>query len=448
MHFHADPKPGAGSAADQYLVPRGQAWFAFAMTFGLMLFDYIDRQVIVSLFPYLKAEWSLSDKQLGGLVSVISLVVAFAGLPVALLADRFSRVRSVFVMATMWSLATVSCMFAGNYSQLFAARAVVGLGEAGYGSVGAALIASLFPSRMRSALLGAFFAAASIGSVLGVLVGGVISTRWGWQAAFGVVGIPGLVMSMLYLGVRDYKTVALTPELNRATRSTGHLLGHVAKTLTRSRTLLWACLGAAMQLIAVSAIWSWLPSFLNRVHGVAPDMAAKQAALVVLAGAFGAFVWGIVVDRVGKGRGHVKLSLVAALCGLTTLLFCSAFGAMAAGKAQFLVIVLAGFVMTCTVGPIAAVTFDVVHPGVRSTGAAVLSLFQNLLGLALGPFIAGLLSDLWGLQAALTVVPAFSLLAALFFLIARGSYERDCAAVTHVQVDAAPPVVDLAQAAA
>ena len=96
---------------DGYLVSRPQAWFAFAMTFALMLFDYIDRQVIVSLFPHLKTAWALSDKQLGALVSVISIVVAVGGLPVALLADRFSRVKSIVVMATVWSLATISCMF-------------------------------------------------------------------------------------------------------------------------------------------------------------------------------------------------------------------------------------------------------------------------------------------------------------------------------------------------
>ncbi len=82
-------------------------------------------------------------------------------------------------------------MFARSYGQLLAARAVVGLGEAGYGSVGAALIASHFPARMRGALLAGFFASASVGSVLGVMLGGVIAARWGWQAAFGVVGIPG-----------------------------------------------------------------------------------------------------------------------------------------------------------------------------------------------------------------------------------------------------------------
>src|SRR5690606_3782968 len=120
-----------------------------------------------------------------------------------------SRVKSIAVMATAWSLATISCMFTRNFGQLLAARAVVGLGEAGYGSVGAALISSVFPARLRGALLAGFFATASVGSVLGVLLGGFIAAHWGWQAAFGVGGVPGLVLALLYLKVRDYKTVAL-----------------------------------------------------------------------------------------------------------------------------------------------------------------------------------------------------------------------------------------------
>ena len=118
-------------AQDGYLVSPGQAWFAFAMTLALMVFDYVDRQVIVSLFPYLKAEWSLSDKQLGALVSVVSVTVALGALPVALFADRVSRVKSIVAMATLWSLATISCMWARSYGVLVVARATVGLGEAG-----------------------------------------------------------------------------------------------------------------------------------------------------------------------------------------------------------------------------------------------------------------------------------------------------------------------------
>jgi predicted MFS family arabinose efflux permease len=197
MHAHALDAP-RGLPGD-YLIGRGQAWFAFAMTIGLMLVDYIDRQVIVSLFPYMKTEWGLSDKQLGALVSVVSVTVALGALPVALIADRYSRVKSIVVMATVWSMATISCMFTRNYAQLLTARAFVGMGEAGYGSVGAALIASIFPARMRSALLAGFFAAASVGSVLGVMLGGLIAAKWGWKAAFGVVGVPGLLLALMYL---------------------------------------------------------------------------------------------------------------------------------------------------------------------------------------------------------------------------------------------------------
>ena len=93
--MHDLPLSGRG---DSYLIGPRQAWFAFAMTIALMIFDYVDRQVIVSLFPHLKAEWALSDTQLGALVSAVSVTVAIAGIPVALFADRVSRVGSIVAM--------------------------------------------------------------------------------------------------------------------------------------------------------------------------------------------------------------------------------------------------------------------------------------------------------------------------------------------------------------
>lgn len=428
MTSTATPAP----TQDGYLMGKRQAWFAFAMTFVLMLFDYIDRQVIVSLFPHIKAEWDLSDKQLGALVSIISIVVAVGGVPVALLADRVSRVKSIVVMATTWSLATISCMFTTSYAQLLAARAVVGAGETGYGSVGAAIISTLFPKRLRGALLGAFFAAASLGSVMGVVLGGVIAAKWGWKAAFGVVGVPGLVFALLYLLVRDYKTVSLTPQLDRVTQTMGGTFKHIFATLARTRTLLWVCTGGALQLIVVSAIWSWLPSYLNRFHGMVPEAAAKQAALVVLVGAVGSVAWGHVADRFALKNARNKLLTLALLCPVTLVVFAVAFGGTVPGDAQFKLILLGGLFMTCTVGVVSGVVIDVIHPGVRSTGSAVLALFQNLFGLAVGPFLVGVLSDAWGLQQALSVVPLFSLLAAGSFLLAARSYESDVARVDGV----------------
>ena len=435
------------SERDGYLSTPRAAWFAFAMTVGLMVFDYVDRQIIVSLFPHLKAEWDLSDKQLGALVSAVSLTVAIGGIPVALIADRMSRVKSIVVMATAWSLATISCMFTRNYGQLLAARAVVGLGEAGYGSVGAGLIASHFPSRMRGALMAGFFASASVGSVLGVMLGGIIAAHWGWKAAFGVVGFPGLVLALLYLFVRDYRTVDLTPKLEAATRSTRAAASHIVKVLARSRTMLWMCIGAPAQVIVISAVWSWLPSYLNRLHGMSPKDAGVQASLVVLCGAIGSIVWGTWVDRAGRNRPAAKLQMVALLCLATMLVLGSAFAAPLVGialapKTQFLLIALGGLLMTCTVGPAAAIVIDVTHPGVRSTGASVLSLFQNLFGLALGPVITGWLSDAYGLDVALAVMPAFGIVAIAAMLMASRTYAADvmgAAVLPDAAGKAAPP---------
>jgi MFS family permease len=421
------------TSRDGYLFGRGAAWFAYAMTVALMVFDYVDRQVIVSMFPFLKAEWHLSDKELGLLVSVISITVALFGIPVAWIADRVSRVKSVAAMAVLWSAACISCMFAQNYGQLLAARAVVGLGEAGYGSVGAAMVATHFPQRMRAGLLGGFFASASIGSVLGVVLGGVIATHFGWQAAFGVVGIPGLLIALLYLFVRDYKTVApATTEIAGASATTDRAASRrdMVRSILKSPTMRWICVGAGAQLIVVSALWSWMPSFLNRSYGLAPDKAGIQAALVVLAGALGSLVLGVVVDRAGLRRPGNKFLAVAILSLLSMVALILAFGGAHAGlvlapRLQFALILFGGFLATCTVGPAAAIVMEVVHPGVRSTGAAVLSLVQNLFGLAAGPFIGGLLSDAVGLNDALALMPLASLIAAACFVKARNGYQAE-----------------------
>ena len=103
-----------GPHPDSYLYGRRAAWFAYAMTIALMLFDFMDRQIIVSMFPFLKAEWNLSDKQLGLLVSVISVTAAVFSVPAAWIADRFGRVKSIVVMASIWNIACTASMFTNN----------------------------------------------------------------------------------------------------------------------------------------------------------------------------------------------------------------------------------------------------------------------------------------------------------------------------------------------
>jgi len=414
------------ASADAPSVTRRYAWGVFAILFALMVVDYVDRQVVVSMFPHLKAQWSLSDAQLGTLVSVISIIVAAGTLPLSMLADRWSRVKSIFVMALLWSAATIGCAFATTYGQLLFMRGVVGLGEAAYGSAGAALLATVFPARMRSTVLGAFLAAGLLGSVLGVMSGGVIAHHWGWQAGFGAVGVPGLVLAVIFvLFVRDYRTVKVPTQ--DAARTARRVIGWTSAMLFRPRTAIVACVAAGLQLVMVSSAYAWLPSFFNRFYGLRPDQAGIKTAVIVLVSGLGAVCWSVLADRLSVRKPLARVYVCAATAALTAVLMTLAFAVLSPGPMQFWALLAGAVTMTGTIGPAAAIVVDVVHPGVRATAAALLSLTQNLFGLAAGPLLAGLLSDRYGLEAALAVTPVFCLLSAGVFLLAARTYKADLA---------------------
>lgn len=345
-------------------VTRRYAWGVFAMAFVLMIFDFLDRQLIVSMFPHLKQGWGLSDAQLGGLVSIVSVTVALGTFPVALLVDRWSRVKSIALMAGIWSLATVAAAFTRNYGQLLGTRAAVGLGEAGYAPAAGALLSRMFPQRLRATVFGAFQSAASLGSVLGVVLGGIIAERWGWRAAFGVVGIPGLLLALSFLLVRDYRTVELPrsgddkPKLRPRA-----LLGE----LLRPRSAVAAYFGGATQIVVMSGLYAWLPSYFNRYLGLAPDVAATRSALVVLAGFVGGIVLSATADRLARRNQRLRLLLPATLSLISLALLVSAFSLMAPGAAHLGVIVIAGFLITAPFGVTGSVAVDVVHPSLRAT---------------------------------------------------------------------------------
>src|SRR5688572_13202170 len=198
---HGNDDPGAR-------IPRRYAWVVFALSFGLLLSDYMSRQVLNAVFPLLKQEWALSDARLGLLCGVVALMVGLLTFPLSLLADRFGRVKSLAIMAAVWSLATLGCGLAQDYPQMLAARFLVGVGEAAYGSVGIAVVLSVFPKRLRATLTGAFMAGGMFGSVLGMALGGEIAASHGWRWAFAAMAAFGLVLALVYPLVVREKRIA------------------------------------------------------------------------------------------------------------------------------------------------------------------------------------------------------------------------------------------------
>lgn len=422
MHESTVVTSPAGQTQGEPATSRRYAWGVFAMAFTLMTFDYLDRQLIVSMFPHLKQEWGLTDTQLGGLVAVVSVTVALGTFPVALLVDRWSRVKSIALMGGVWSMATIAAAFTRNYGQLFAARATIGVGEAGYAPAAAALLSRMFPQRLRATVFGAFLSAGSLGSVLGVVLGGAISQKWGWRAAFGIVGIPGLLLALLFLFVRDYRTVRFTPDA--ALSPTPDLRGLLAELL-RPRSAVAAYLGGAAQIVVASALYTWLPSYFNRYLGLPTGQAAARSALVVAAGFFGQIVLSHLADRLARRNRRNMLLVPAVLSVVSLILLVAAFTTMSPGNVQLMVIVAAGFTITAPFGVVGSVSVDVVHPALRASAVSMVALAQNLFGFALGPLVVGALSDAYGLKAALTVIPAFCALAAACFWLASRHYDGD-----------------------
>ena len=314
-------------------------WVVFTLTFALLLSDYMSRQVLSAAFPFLKLEWALTDTQLGSLTSVVALTVGLLAVPLALLSDRWGRVRSIVLMAVIWSLATAGSAIAANYEQLMLARVFIGVGEAAYGSVGLAVVLAVFPVYRRAALTGAFTAGGSFGSVLGVVLGGALAVQFGWRWAFAVMAILGLVLVALFrLFISDKKLDAHRVE-DAVEGEPVSTTGDRAKlrTLFSTPSVIAAYIGSGLQLFIAGSLFAWLPSYLNRAYGLAPDKAAGLAAVAILFMGVGMIVCGVVTDRLSR---HVPIRkwTTAIVYSLITLVFLGVGFSLNPGGAQLLLL--------------------------------------------------------------------------------------------------------------
>lgn len=415
-------------------VTRRYAWVVFALTFGLLISDYMSRQVLNAVFPLLKAEWQLSDTQLGSLSGVVALMVGLFTIPLSLLADRWGRVKSLTLMAVLWSLATLVCGLSRGYMDMLGARFLVGIGEAAYGSVGIAVVLSVFPARMRATITGAFMAGGMFGSVLGMGLGGVLAEQFGWRWAFNGMAIYGLGLALLYPLVVKEKKIASRPRSSAdASRSRPPL-----RSLYNSRAVVAVYLGSGLQLFVGASLMAWMPSFMNRYYALGADSGGLAAAVFVLLCGLGMVVCGMISDRACQLRPERKFSLAISYCLLSCALLCIGFS-LNPGPMQLLVIGLGMFLATGTTGPAGAMVANLTHAAIHGTAFAALTLANNMLGLAPGPFVTGLLADRFGLQSALALMPLISLAAAAVFLYARAHYLSDVARVREIDTTAVCP---------
>lgn len=387
------------------------------------LFNYLDRYVVSALVESLKhSEIALTDADLGFLMTGFLLVYMLAAPVFGVLGDRNARPRLIAFGVGCWSLATAASGFAGSYSALLAARAMVGIGEAAYGTIAPSLIADYFPAGQRGRVMAFFFCAIPVGSALGYVVGGLVDAHFGWRAAFFVAGAPGLALAALCLLLRDPprgahdapRTAAV--ELPQAPQATYRRLLH-------NRPYVLTVLGYAAYTFAMGGLAFWMPAFLERARGI-PRAAATVSfgEIVVITGFAGTFAGGWLGDYCAKYSKQAFLWL-SALATLAAAPF--AWVALTTGSHSLYLacMVAAQLLMFLSTGPINAAIVNLVAP-IERASAVALSIFTiHVLGDAVSPYLIGKLSDAASLAQAVQVVPVAVVVSGLLWFCAARSQQ-------------------------
>lgn len=427
---------GAGAEVhgdDVWPVGKKSAYYTCFIAFCLGLSDCLNRQIVVALFPYLKAEYGLSDAQLGSLMSVVNISIAVLVLPSAYFIDRWSRKKMIALMGGIWSIATLLCAFAGNYTHLLAARFLCGAGEAGYNPAAQSLLAASFPKRLRTTAAGIAQFGMAIGTPLGLAVGAAIAQYWGWKHAFGIVAIPGLILSVMALRIKDFKTVKRDKSAANAAPKVSY--GAIIAKMLRNPSLLCVYLGATLCLLSSMLGSTWMPAYYNRVAHFSNTASNFIAAATMLCGSMVIVLCGPPVDWFRKKRTNGGALWLTLAMFMGTIISVYTFGIATPGGIPQIASIVIKSLFTGTVATVGtAMVMDLTAPNERATAVSLLILFQNIFGMGVGPLLGGILSDKFQLQTTLLLNIIPLALACVLYLICTFTFNRDLAKVGKVEM--------------
>ncbi len=417
-----------------YLYSTRYTNYVFVLLFLLYMFDYVDRMVITNMFVNIEKDMGISHTQSAMLISAVYWAIVLLTFPVSVLVDRWSRTKTIGIMAIMWSVATALCALTGNFIQLFMARMLVGIGEAGYAPGGSAMISGLYPFEKRSKMMGIWNAAIPLGTAIGVLLGGFIAVHLGWKHAFGLVAIPGFIVAVLFLFVKDYKTVGLT-YINKSNLKIKMEKKDMVREFITKPSVLFTYFGMAAVVFVSTSLITWLSTYFINVRNMPQETAGLMASAVMALALVGAPLGGTLTDRWRKKRADARLLLPSLSTLLTALLLASALF-LFSGTLQYLFFLMMGIALMLFIAGASAVTQDVIHPGLRAASYAFAVVIQNLLGSSMGPIVTGKLYDLANIQTALAILPAILLIGSLLFFLGSRHLEKDMKKVAEIKLEA------------
>jgi MFS family permease len=421
----------------EYKLSKFSTYYIFTLLFLLYFFDYVDRMIVTSLFPYIQKEWGLTDTQSGLLVSVVYWSIVVFVFPVSILVDRWSRKKTIGIMALIWSLATALCAFTKTFPQLLMTRSGIGIGEAGYAPAGTAMLSGLFPPEKRSRMMGLWNMSIPLGIAVGIAVGGFVAQHWGWRHAFGLVALPGAIAAILFFFVKDYKTVDLVKTVGSS--GAGNNKARMSKMdifreFIHTPSLILTNIGFIGCIFVNNAIIVWLPTYFHRVEGVPISEAGMKVGLIMLLAIIGLPVGGWLADVWFKKNVSSRMLFPALTMALNAVVIFAAFSFLD-GKTRYMMLLLMGVLASMFAPAAIIVTQEVIHPGLRAISYSVCVVIQNLFGASMAPIVIGALSDAYGIKVAMSILPVFLLISALLFFAGSFSYKKDLDKVEKIALE-------------
>ena len=374
----------------QPAAPR-RSYTLFLLTLVYVV-NYLDRQILGILLPFIQHDFHLDDAQAGLLSgTVFAVVYASLGIPLASLADRFSRRNIIAGSLAIFSFMTVLSGYAVRYWQLLLARFGTGIGEAGTAPAISSMIADLYPPQQRATALAFYSAGLNVGLLVGFFAGGWVLQHFGWRAAFFASGAPGLLLAVLLL-VTTEEPVRGAVDVTQD-REAAPSFWATVRYLARMPSFCWISLGCSMSAFGGYAGVFFIPKFLYVSHHMTPEEVGVALALLAgVAGALGTYLSGVFADRLGARdvRWNMYVPIIAAFFALpffpvfylapsTLVALTAAIGPSLMGAAYL--------------APSYAMTQAMVPLRMRAQAIAILLFILNMIALGLGPLTIGFVSD-------------------------------------------------------
>jgi MFS family permease len=386
--------------------PRRVAWYALGVLTLCYTFSYIDRQILAFLVGPLKQDMHISDTEIGLLQGLaFAMFYAFFGLPMGMLADRFSRRNIVLAGLLVWSAMTALSGAARTYWTLVLARMGVGVGEAVINPCALSMIADYFPQERLSSALSVYMMGIQLGAGLALIIGGVVVhavthmppieiAGYGavapWRLTFAVVGLPGLLIALVLATVKEPPRQTT----DRSSSATPPLGAALREILARWQAVLGLAVMIGCQALSNYALLGWGPTFFERVHGWPRSQTGLVLGTITLAsGCLGLYLGGRLADtwqRKGITDATLRVGIVS-LIGVGLALPTAMLLPAASGTVTMLAIGVL-FVGLPIGSSYAGVQFIFANR-IRGLASAVVILIVNLLGLGLGSLLPGVFTD-------------------------------------------------------